>query len=272
MITIEPDLLGIKDGDITLDAGCGDGRHSWTVYNRHGSIVAFDIDAACVKKNLYMLASMKQRSEIKGSFYLLIADVKRLPFKNGCFDKIICSEVLEHIPDDKAAVEELVRVLRDNGTIGVSVPHYLAESVCWKLSKEYFGFPGGHIRKYKTQQLLNLLESSGLSVYAVRHKHAFHSFYWIMRCIFGVKKEKALIPSLYNRFLEWELRTNHKPFRWAEGLLNRFCPKSVAVYARKNLTCEQQSAQAAMPLPGFRTGSGSLASAKSSQLLAKKSS
>ena len=53
------------------------------------------------------------------------------------------------------------------------------------------------------------------------------------RCVFAIKKEKARIPSLYNRLLEWDLRTNHRFFRWVEDLLNRVCPKSVAIYVRE---------------------------------------
>ncbi len=144
MITVEPGLLGIKEGDITLDAGCGNGRHSWEVCNKnHSQIVAFDIDTVCVKKNKYMLDSLRQQKGIDGNYHLLIANVTKLPFKNGAFDKIICSEVLEHIPEDKRTVEELIRVLSKDGTIGISVPHYLAESICWKLSGDYYGFPGG---------------------------------------------------------------------------------------------------------------------------------
>jgi SAM-dependent methyltransferase len=234
MITVEPGLLDIKDEGITLDAGCGNGRHSWEVYNKnHSHVVAFDIDTVCVKKNKYMLDSLKEQKGIKCSYHLLIADVQKLPFKDSSFDNIICSEVLEHIPEDKSVVEELVRVLSKDGAIGISVPHYLAESICWKLSRDYYGFPGGHIRKYKTQELLDLVYTADLSVYTIRHKHALHSFYWILRCVFGIKKEKAPIPALYNKFLEWDLRTNHKFFRWFEGLLNHLCPKSVAIYARR---------------------------------------
>ena len=234
MITVEPDLLGIKDGDITLDAGCGNGRHSWEVCNKnHSQIIAFDIDTVCVKKNKYMLDSLRKQKGIEGNYHLLIANVTKLPFKDGAFNKIICSEVLEHIPEDKSAVEELIRVLNKDGAIGISVPHYLAESICWKLSKDYYGFPGGHIRKYKTRELLDLVKGAGLSVYTIRHKHAFHSFYWVMRCVFGVKKEDATIPFLYNRFLEWDLRTNHRFFRWVEDILNHLWPKSVAIYARR---------------------------------------
>jgi len=234
MITVEPEILDLKEGEFTLDAGCGNGRHSWALYDKnHSPIVAFDIDIICVKKNKYMLDSLKQQKNCNGSYHLLVADVKKLPFKNASFNKIICSEVLEHIPEDKIALQELVRVLREDGAIGISVPHYLAESVCWKLSKDYYGFPGGHIRKYRTRDLLDLINSSGLSVYAIRYKHALHSFYWILRCLIGIKKENARLPALYNRFLEWHLRTNHKFFCWLEDVLNHFCPKSVVVYARK---------------------------------------
>jgi len=232
MITVEPELLGIKDGDVILDAGCGNGRHSWECYNRnHSSVIALDIDTESVKKNYYMLHSLKEERGIKSSYHLLVADVTKLPFKPECFNRIICSEVLEHIPQDSSAVEELLRVMRRDGAIGISVPHYLAESVCWKLSRDYYGFPGGHIRKYKTRELLALADRTGLSVYAVRRKHALHSFYWIMRCIFGVKKENAPIPALYNRFLTWDLRANHRFFRWLEGMLNHLCPKSIAIYS-----------------------------------------
>ena len=234
MITVEPDLLDIKDGDITLDAGCGNGRHSWEVCNKnHSHVVAFDIDTICVKKNKYMLDSLREQKKIGGNYHLITANVMKLPFKDGTFNKIICSEVLEHIPEDKSAIEELIRVLSKDGAIGISVPHYMAESICWKLSKDYYGFPGGHIRKYKTKELLDLAKSADLSVYTIRHKHAFHSFYWVLRCVFGVKKENAPIPFLYNRFLEWDLRTNHRFFRRFEDLLNHLCPKSVAIYARR---------------------------------------
>ena len=234
MITIESDILGINDTDIALDAGCGDGRHSWEIYNNgHSQLVAFDLDMVSVKKNKYMLDSLKQQKEIKSTYHLLIANITKLPFKDGSFDRIVCSEVLEHIPEHKIAVNELSRVLRKDGAIGISVPHYLAESICWKLSRDYYGFPGGHIRKYKTQELIDLVNAAGLSVYTVRHKHALHSFYWILRCVFGIKKEKATIPSLYNGFLKWDLRTSHRLFGWLEGLLNHLCPKSVAIYAKK---------------------------------------
>ena len=45
-------------------------------------------------------------------------DALALPFADGTFDRVIASEVLEHIPDDRAAMAELARVLRPGGTHG----------------------------------------------------------------------------------------------------------------------------------------------------------
>ena len=51
------------------------------------------------------------------------ADICDLPFKDDSFDFIICNHVLEHIPDDTKAMQELYRVLAPSGTAVVQVPY-----------------------------------------------------------------------------------------------------------------------------------------------------
>jgi SAM-dependent methyltransferase len=53
---------------------------------------------------------------------MTVEDITRLSFENGRFDFIWCSHVLEHVPDDKAAMVEFRRVLKANGTCVVQVP------------------------------------------------------------------------------------------------------------------------------------------------------
>ena len=87
------------------------------------------------------------------------ADVKEgdalaLPFADGEFDRVVAAEVLEHIPADIQAIDELVRVLRPGGTMAVTVPRWFPEVVCWKLSDDYHNNPGGHIRIYTDKELV----------------------------------------------------------------------------------------------------------------------
>lgn len=58
-------------------------------------------------------------------------DITRLPFEDASFDAILCSHVLEHVPDDRRAMRELRRVLRPGGWALVMVPfsHELAQTL-----------------------------------------------------------------------------------------------------------------------------------------------
>jgi len=235
VLTIDYSLLGIKDGERVLDVGCGEGRHSWEACKTANCLVyALDIEVEGLNKARYMFQDMDKRGESRGRWILIKGDTMSLPFKDATFDKIICSEELEHIPDDQQSIRELVRVLKDDGIIAISVPTYLPEAICWKLSRDYHDQPGGHIRIYKTSELVAPLRQNNLHLYATRHKHALHSIYWILRCLFGVNKEKALIPSLYYKFLVWDIKTKSKPIRLLEDFLNHFFPKSMVFYAGRS--------------------------------------
>ena len=234
MLTVDFGLLPIRGGERVLDVGCGPGRHSWYVCKLdHCSVYAMDYDLESLQRAKYMLNLMDNENVAKGEWTVLQGNAMRLPFRDDTFDKIICSEVLEHVPDDEQGVRELFRVLKDGGELAVSVPAYLPETIYWKLSEAYHTNPGGHIRIYRQRELINLLRHNNLTVYAIRHKHAFHSPYWLLRCLFGVRNEKALIPSLYHKFLAWEIDSKSRFFRRLEGLLDHLFAKSVVVYLRK---------------------------------------
>jgi len=235
VLTIDYNLLGIKDGERVLDVGCGGGRHSWEACRETDCLVyAMDIDEGELSNARVILQAMDRQGETRGKWVLIKANTTSLPFPDAAFDRIICSEVLEHVPDDHQGLREMVRVLKDDGAVAISVPTYLTEAICWKLSRDYHNKPGGHVRIYKTGELVGPLHQNDLHIYATRRKHALHSIYWISRCLFGVNREKALFPSLYHKFLVWDIKTKSRPVRLLENFLNYFFPKSMVFYASKN--------------------------------------
>lgn len=82
-------------------------------------------------------------------------DVTDIPYDDGSFDAIICSHVLEHIPDDHAAMSELCRVLRPGGWAVFLVPLDLHSETTLEdpnvvtpeqQLETYYGY--GHVRLY----------------------------------------------------------------------------------------------------------------------------
>ena len=236
MLTVNFKLFRVEDGDRFLDVGCGEGRHSYEAYrlnNGNGLTCALDPDNYSLKKTKYVLDCMDQQNGHNGNRNVLMGDALKLPFRDGCFDKVICSEVLEHVDDPHQGIEEMVRILRPGGLLAVTVPTYVPEKACWVIDSDYYNHPGGHVRIFTAQGLVRALRCHPLKVYAIRHEHAFHSIYWIMRCIFGLRNEEARIPELYLRFLELQIHTHSRFAAAVERVCNFVFPKSIVVYTRK---------------------------------------
>lgn len=83
------------------------------------------------------------------------ADICNLPFEDNTFDFILCNHVLEHIPDDNKAMEELYRILKPNGTAILQIPQELDRATTFednsitdpKKRAEIFG-QYDHVRVY----------------------------------------------------------------------------------------------------------------------------
>ena len=113
MKTVDFTHLPLATGDIVLDLGCGQGRHVISAYveaNVHS--VGVDLSLEDLKTTRERFASFAEPDNAAKSFGLSSASALDLPFADSTFDKIICSEVLEHLPEDTLtrAVSELRRV------------------------------------------------------------------------------------------------------------------------------------------------------------------
>lgn len=235
MLTVDFDRLGIGPGVRVIDVGSGAGRHSFEAYRRGADIVAFDQDEAELAGVATMFGAMAAVGEAPASAQAqaVAGDALALPYPDGHFDVVIASEILEHVPADDAAIDELVRVLRPGGLLAVTVPRWLPERLCWLLSDDYHANEGGHVRIYRADALRDKITARGLACTHTHHAHALHSPYWWLKCAVGVENNEHPAVTAYHRLLVWDMMSAPLATRVAETALNPLIGKSVALYFRK---------------------------------------
>ncbi|MBW2490961.1 MAG: class I SAM-dependent methyltransferase [Deltaproteobacteria bacterium] len=240
MITIDFNRLSKSDpnhlaGCRILDIGCGTGRHTCAAY-RIPKVMAMGVDI-----NLDGVVETKKRlnthNEIgdhgDGKYGVSVTDIYALPFRDNSFDLVICSEVLEHIQDHKTAVSEAVRVLKPGKTLAVSVPRYLPERICWALSDNYHTARNGHVRIYKKKELVDLLESAGLTRWGFHFAHSLHVPYWWLKCLVGPEREDCRPVNAYHRLLVWDMMKKPWITQFFDKMLNPILGKSMVLYMKK---------------------------------------
>ena len=137
------------------------------------------------------------------------AAVERLPFRDDTFDAAICSEVLEHVPDDAVALGEVTRVVRPGGEIAITVPH--AEYPFWwgpiNRTLEHTtgrhvsrgplaGIWANHVRLYRRDELVGVARRCDLELVEVR-SFAHHCMPFSHHLVYGIGKplpDRRLVP------------------------------------------------------------------------------
>lgn len=230
--TIDFDLFKIEPGEVMLDVGCGEGRHSLSGKFHKATILSLDIDNNSLSKLKQKLDSQKV-SYNGNSVHVIQGNALQLPFPDCLIDKVVCSEVLEHIPEVDDCIKEINRVLKPCGGLAVSVPSRFSEILYDHLADEYLGKPGGHVHVFSRDELKEKIVKNGFKIWKTDTGHSLHFFYWLLRSIFGIEEEDNLLPSLYHSFLK---RANGSKF-WnnVEKDLNKLFPKSFIIYAKKEV-------------------------------------
>jgi SAM-dependent methyltransferase len=234
VLTVDYDLLDVRPGTTLLDLGCGEGRHAFEAYRRGATVLAVDWGQREVATTTQWLGALAAAGEAPAGAAAGAArgDLRALPVPDASVDRVIAAEVLEHIPDDRAAFAEIARVLRPGGRVAVTVPRYGPERICWALSDDYHANEGGHVRIYRGDQLWQRLADAGLEPTHTHHAHALHAPYWWLKCLVGVARETALTRA-YHRLLVWDLVERPWVTRTAERVLDPVLGKSFVIYADK---------------------------------------
>lgn len=234
MQTVDYRYVTLKDGDRVLDLGCGEGRHVISAYaEANVQAVGVDLGFDDLKTTAEKFLPFAEPDNDAKSFGLSVANGLRLPFADDTFDVVICSEVLEHIPDYLNVLKEIDRVTVPGGTFVASVPRAWPEKICWYFSSEYHQVEGGHVRIFDATKLKSEIEAHGFSYYRRHWAHALHAPFWWLKCMFWDKQDHSRLVALYHRLLVWDLMEQPWLTRVLERVLNPLMGKSVVMYFNK---------------------------------------
>jgi ubiquinone/menaquinone biosynthesis C-methylase UbiE len=144
VILAELNRLPLPPGASVLDAGCGSGRTLIELV-RYGEVegIELDPDAASLARG--------RGHEVK------VGRLEELPWGAETFDLITCLDVIEHTPDDRATLTELLRVTKPGGFMLVTVPAYQA---LWSIHDE----ANHHYRRYGRATLRRTARLAGWHV------------------------------------------------------------------------------------------------------------
>jgi len=232
LLTVDLERLRVRAGERLLDAGCGEGRHCFGALERGARVVGLDLDATALRA---AAGGLRSRARELGSLGAMIrGNTFTLPFRNETFDKVICSEVMEHVHDYRAAARELARVTRPGGMIAVTIPTATSEHLYLRTGDDYFESLGGHIRIFRPRELSRGLAQAGLATIGVGFAHALHTPYWVLRSLVGLPRaDQSRLVQTYRLFL---IRAAGSPaMARLEGILNYCFPKSLILYAEKRI-------------------------------------
>lgn len=202
------DHLELRDGDRVLDGGCGIGVHLAAMSRlRRLRLVGLDGD----------LGRLQRARRQGASARLVSGDLAEMPFAAASFDKVLMTEVLEHLRDDRRALREAFRVLRPGGVLAVSVPH-ARFPLAWDPINRLWTALGGaplrrgplvgiwtsHVRLYRPEELAARVEETGFGVEAVEEA-THHSLPFMHFLLYGLGKpliEARLLPARLRRGLD----------------------------------------------------------------------
>jgi ubiquinone/menaquinone biosynthesis C-methylase UbiE len=147
--------LELGGDDRLLDVGCGTGAASRAAADAAESVVGVDLSPKMVRQAVRL-------ADAVDAVDFAIADAEDLPFRDGAFTAILCSNSFHHYPDPIRAVREMVRVLERGGrlVIGDACSDLVAARIADVFLRR---FEPGHVRLHRSAEIGSFAQAAGLT-------------------------------------------------------------------------------------------------------------
>jgi SAM-dependent methyltransferase len=210
-VNVIREMIGNQPGPLLI-VGCGSNRDPEIIPpNRSG--IAFDVSLEAIKRI--------QSNQVCA----FVADALEIPLPEASFNVVVCSEVLEHIPDIRSAVKEFHRVLKPDGLLVVSSPNWmswfgLARWVGEKITRRPIHSSGQPYDDWKTLQSYTAELAPEFEVISARGVWYLPPFHYRNT---GLSEELMVI--LYRLFSPFESFLSRKFSTWGHLLVLCSKPK-----------------------------------------------
>jgi 2-polyprenyl-3-methyl-5-hydroxy-6-metoxy-1,4-benzoquinol methylase len=198
-----------------LEIGPGSGIYLPILANHFKEVIASDIESDYLK----YAETLKERHS---NLHLLIDDITNTQLPTASFDVILCTEVIEHIPNSRAALASMKRLLKPNGVLILSTPQKWSPL---EVAAKIAFLPGiidivrliyrepiletGHINLLTEKQATRQLQQAGFNI-CKRYKSGLYiPLIAEFTGNLGLKLEKWLESKLYGGPLDWLLWTQY---------------------------------------------------------------
>jgi len=104
-----------RGNSLALEIGPGSGVYVPTLSRLFHKVVVTDIEKAYLSHASAMVSAL-------GNLSVEVDDITKSKLPDGQFDVVLCTEVIEHIPDSRPALAEIRRIIRQNGVLILSTP------------------------------------------------------------------------------------------------------------------------------------------------------
>jgi len=229
----------VGPADTLLDVGCGEGLAVTFASGRDCPVIYCDLD-------LEKMRDLRSRLDGRGVRWQapLVASGDQLPLANASVNRIVCTEVLEHVEDPASLLSEMVRVGTDDALYLIAIPDAAGERLQIGIAPEVYFQAPNHIRIIDKDEFERLVTESGLEIVS----RGQWGFFWLLwMCFFWAcgadsqSDSEAVMERIqppYHPLLEqwtrtWRCFLNMPGSEKLHATLNAYMPKSRLIIARK---------------------------------------
>lgn len=116
------EMLTVKDGDVVMDLGCGVGYIMYEFLKKNSGVHLQPVCLDVLPKHV-RLVRQRQKEHNVNDLLPIVGNAEHIPLSDNFVNAVLCSEVMEHVPNPEDCCREVFRIVAPGGRVVVSTPN-----------------------------------------------------------------------------------------------------------------------------------------------------